>query len=413
MRVLYVNHTAALGGCSSSLRILIESFPKGRVTPHLVCPDGPAVDQFRRLGVEVSVIPAVSMLASIAGVPMRGWRRLELLRTAWQVQYGPAVAQAIGRFKPDLVHLNERGMLQAAMIAGRRGVPVVMHARSVVDPTTPVVRRVGTWVMDRYVSCVMPIDESVSQSLVTATPRVVVYNAVSAGLRGRAEKTPPRDHRSGPLRVTYLTGLQAVKGVWDVMEAARRLRDRSDILFQIAGANPRPPSFYRSLTGRVVTTLGFAPDVESPLREFIAQHRLGATVQMLNTVRDIEQLLLNTDLMAFPSRCNGLGRSIFEGGVFGIPSVVSLRTPVGDVVENGESGITVPEGDVDRLAAAIATLADDRQELARLGANARARHLTQADPARAAAKVLEIYEKVAAGSLQPARGRAALTPITT
>ena len=79
-------------------------------------------------------IGGVSMLHSIVGMPLRGPRLVELGRTVVNLRHGRALREAIEAVRPDIVHLNERGMLQAAVIARRSGAAVVMHARSVADP---------------------------------------------------------------------------------------------------------------------------------------------------------------------------------------------------------------------------------------------------------------------------------------
>jgi glycosyltransferase involved in cell wall biosynthesis len=101
-----------------------------------------------------------------------------------------------------------------------------------------------------------------------------------------------------------------------------------------------------------------------------------------------------TDVLAFPSHLDALGRSVFEAGMRGIPSVVALKTRIEDIVRDGETGLVVPPRDPAALAAAIGRLAGDAGLRRRLGEAARSRYLKQFDPARAAAEVLSVYETV-------------------
>jgi glycosyltransferase involved in cell wall biosynthesis len=172
------------------------------------------------------------------------------------------------------------------------------------------------------------------------------------------------------------------------------LRDRRDIVFHIAGANSRPEAFHRSLRGRVLHLFGFAPDVESRIRRWIAEHRLGETMRLLGRVRPAE-VLDDTDVLVFPSHLDGPGRSVYEAGVRGIPAVVSLRHRVEDIVVHEETGLIVPERDPAALAQAIARLADDRDLRRRLGENARQRYRRQFDPAAGAGRMLSLYRRLA------------------
>jgi Glycosyl transferase 4-like domain len=134
LRVLYVMHTAAPDGSSASLQHLIAHLPREEVEPFVVSPDGPVAEALRRSGVTVLLIDGVSMMHSIAGMPLRGLRLVEIGRTVLNLRHGRALRDAIESVQPDIVHLNERGMLQAAVIARRSGAAVVMHARSVAHP---------------------------------------------------------------------------------------------------------------------------------------------------------------------------------------------------------------------------------------------------------------------------------------
>jgi glycosyltransferase involved in cell wall biosynthesis len=393
LRVLYVMHSGALAGSAESLCLLLESLPPGSVLATVICPPGDVVPRLRRTGATVRSIPGVSMFHSIQGVPLRGPRLLELARTAWMTRYGGAIRAAIRETRPDIVHLNERGMIQAARIASREGVPVVLHARSVAERREGWVRRLSTAAIHRYASRVVAIDESVRSSLADLPGIEVIYNPID---RGSATATEPRRRPGTPVRVTFLAGLQTFKGVDDLLESALRLRDRRDILFQIAGENSRPEAFHRSVRGKVLHLFGFAPDVESRLRRWVARHGMAATVLLLGRVRP-EEVLAETDILVFPSHLDGPGRSVYEAGVRGIPAVVSLLHRLEDVVVHEETGLIVPERDPPALAAAIARLADDQELRRRLGDNARRRYRLQFDPAAIAERMLALYREVASG----------------
>jgi glycosyltransferase involved in cell wall biosynthesis len=102
----------------------------------------------------------------------------------------------------------------------------------------------------------------------------------------------------------------------------------------------------------------------------------------------------HTDVLVFPSRMNGPGRSVFEAGIHGIPSVLALKDRVEDVVEHGRTGLIVPERDPQALSDAVRQLADDPDLRARLGAAARDKYREQFEPSRVAAGMLAVYRSV-------------------
>jgi glycosyltransferase involved in cell wall biosynthesis len=392
VRVLYVMHSGSPAGSAESLCVLLEHFPAGTVSATVLCPDGDIVPRLRKTGATVRIIPGVSMFHSMEGVPLRGLRLLELGRTIWMMRHADRIRTAIRETRPDVVHLNERGMLHAARIAHEQGVPVVLQARSVAERREGWVRWLSMREIRRHVSHVVAIDESVRASLEGIPNLEVIYNplddrTLAYAARGRRSAARP----DSPVRVTYLTGLQVFKGIRDLLESALLLRHRADIVFQIAGTNSRPAAFHRSARGRFLHLFGFAPDVESWVRRWIAEHGAEATVRLLGRVEP-DSVLAETDILAFPSHLDGPGRSVFEAGARGIPAIVALRHRIEDVVVDGETGLIVPERDPRSLAQAILRLADDAGLRRRLGENARTRYSRQFAPQPIADQMVELYQ---------------------
>lgn len=389
LRVLYVCLTSVRGGSARSLRFLIEAFPPGSVEAHVLCPPGPSVADFRALGATVHLVPGVSHFPLVAGAPIRGLRWLVLLRSIWNLRHGSRILRAIREVRPQLVHLNEHGMWQATALAHGRGVPVVTHVRSVCDRENGFLRAVNERMLRTRSAAVIAIDESVRRGIREVPEVRVVYNPA---------KPPPAAARipdpAGRLRVTFMSGLLDAKGIWDLLDAAALLRDRKDVEFRIYGDNPRPAAFYASAAGRLSGVLGFTRDNAARARRRVAERGLEGMVSFLGHVEAEQGPFATTDALVFPSHYDALGRSVFEAGLHGIPSVVTLRTRIEDIVKDGETGLVVPPKDPAALAAAIARLADDPVLRRRLGEAARERYLRQFDPGRAAAEVLAVYEAV-------------------
>jgi glycosyltransferase involved in cell wall biosynthesis len=119
---------------------------------------------------------------------------------------------------------------------------------------------------------------------------------------------------------------------------------------------------------------------------------LGVTGQlrMAGEITEVTTHLAAADVLAVPSRNEGMGRVLVEAMALGIPVVATAVGGIPDVVTDGECGRLVPPDDVDALAAALIELGRDAALRAKLG---------EAGPARAEAfstavareKLLAVY----------------------
>lgn len=398
IRVLYIHHCAMIGGASNSLRYLIESFPEGTIDACVLCPVGSAFDAFVSSGIQVVPIPGVAQFMSSSGAGLNAARWMTLPREILYLMTsrGP-IDKVIREFRPDIVHLNERSMLHAAKFAKSRGLPVVMHARNVANRKPLWFYTFSITAINKYVDMMLAIDGSVKYSMRDVERCRIVYNPLRPAapkhdvqLTSRRESSRTRSET----RVTFLAALLPVKGVRDLLQAAKLLHDRTDIVFQIAGGNTRPREFYHSLTGKVTTCLRITIDLETEVKDFVREHHLERTVQVLGVVSDMETLWEQTDVLVFPSHLNGPSRSVFEAGVHGIPAVLALKDRVEDVVEDGVNGLIIPERDPGALASAIQRLADDDELRRQLGMRSLERYMRQFEPANSAQEVLAVYRAI-------------------
>jgi len=140
---------------------------------------------------------------------------------------------------------------------------------------------------------------------------------------------------TSPPEVLYVGRLSPEKGILDLVTAA----DGMPLI--VAGDGP--------LRDRVPGALGFVP-----------HHELSA-------------LYARAAVVACPSRREGFGVACADAMAHGRPVVASAVGGLLDLVIDGETGLLVPPGDVERLRAALQHLLDDAESRGRMGGAARAR----------------------------------------
>jgi glycosyltransferase involved in cell wall biosynthesis len=257
------------------------------------------------------------------------------------------------------------------------------HVRRVVTRRMDYVPRGGPYarlLYNRAVDRVIAISEGVRAALLQAGVhsehiRVVpsgVDVATFAGVDPAARETMRRAWRVGPdaTLVLVVGALEQRKGHLVLLEAARRLATkRRDIRLVFCGDGSE-----RERLGRAAATLEEA-------------------VVFAGFRRDVAACLAAADVVALPSLHEGLGVAALEAMASGRPVVASRVGGLGEVVVAEETGLLVPPGDVEALAAALDRLAADAAWRARLGAAGRARVVARHTMARMAEGTLACYEE--------------------
>ncbi|SHN54900.1 Glycosyltransferase involved in cell wall bisynthesis [Geodermatophilus obscurus] len=112
----------------------------------------------------------------------------------------------------------------------------------------------------------------------------------------------------------------------------------------------------------------------------------------------VPAVLASLDVLALPSAYEEMGSVLTEAMASGLPVVASDVGGIPEVVHHGVTGLLVPPGDADALAAALDRLAADPELRARLAAGALVRAEEYAWP-RLAARVASVYARVREGDV--------------
>lgn len=158
----------------------------------------------------------------------------------------------------------------------------------------------------------------------------------------------------------HLTNLSEKKGVFDFLEAARRIvPEVPDARFVLAGG-------WLSVEDRERATA------------FVSTHRLGSAISILGEVHGAEKdsLLREAAVMGFPTHHHTEGHPlvVLEALSAATPVVASSVGAIPETITNGREGYLIREGDVDALTEHLRRLLEDPALRSELGRSARARY---------------------------------------
>lgn len=400
MRVLYLHPVGAFGGASKSLVELFGLLREAGVEGAVLTPRGTACAAFAKAGLQVYSVRGLSQFDNTRYGHYRRLRWIILLRELFLLPFSVLALWRLRRHAFDLIHVNEITLLPLAVLAKRwLGVPMVVHVRSV--QCSPGSSWRTEWInrcLRRYADAVVAIDQTVSRTLADDLPLSVVHN----GLKVPAEAMAAAEYEAGgstaPVRVGFLGVLVALKGIYELAEAMRILKQRGVRMECIvAGENARELS---GLNAWVLGRLGFARDVRAELEVFIARHALHEQVKLLGFVSDVRAIYRKLDILCFPSYLNAAGRPVFEAAIYGVPSVVAVEDPVPDAIIHGVTGIAIPRPDPVLIADALQRLAEDADYRRLLGRQAQLWADENFSIERSARVMVEIYRCLLVGRLE-------------
>jgi phosphatidylinositol alpha-1,6-mannosyltransferase len=268
----------------------------------------------------------------------------------------------------------------AALIAGRRPLIITGHGSYVraAAHRSAAIRALYAWAFRRAtVVCVSHYTEQITRETISGVRTQVITNGIDfarfGGLQpeGGAEPT-----------VLSVGAVKARKGTLELVRA----------LAQVRAAIP-------NVRGLIVGSLDMEPETVEQVRAAIQELNLAEMVTLTGRVSDAELLRLyaTADVFALPSvnvdwKFEGYGLSLIEASAAGLPVIGSLDCGAEDAVQDGVTGLLVPQRDEAALAAALVRLLTDRDLAAAYGAAGRAWAATQTWD-HAAQALLRLYHQ--------------------
>ena len=141
--------------------------------------------------------------------------------------------------------------------------------------------------------------------------------------------------------------------------------------------------------------VGEGPE-EGMIRGLVRALGLEEHVRLLGLRTDVARLLPAADLFLLTSVTEGIPVTVIEAMAAGLPVVGTRVGGMGEVVDEGTTGLLAPPGDDAALAEAVLRLAGDPDLRARLGRQGRARAEALFSEDRMHAGYLRLYEEMLA-----------------
>jgi glycosyltransferase involved in cell wall biosynthesis len=358
--------SVGFGGAERAMLTLLEGLDRHRFRPTVVHHGGGGVGRLleaaRALDVELWQVP-----------------RMDEGRDG--VARVPAFAVALRARRPSVFHahltwpISCKFALAAAVLARVPAVVATAHAFAEfpVGRSALLQQRVLSRAVGRYIAVSEYLKRRLCATFGWPQSKVaVIFNGVDAD-RLCLPPDPElrrRLSRDGSRRVLLATArLDPEKGLDVLLRAARRL-DGAQVV--IAGEGPERPA----------------------LQALAASLGLGDRVDFLGHREDVPALLACCDAYVLPSRNEAFALGALEAMAAGRPVAASAVGGVGELIDDGRTGLLVAPGDADALAHALRRLLEQPALTERLTRAAAARARERFSAARMVAAVVDIYREL-------------------
>ena len=344
-KILFVDHTAVMGGAELSLLDLATAYAE--TSKVLLFNDGAFRHRLEMAGVKVSISQASSKMLNLR--TSGGLNSLAIIPELWQI--AGLIAQEAKDYEL-IVANSQKAFITSALATLRGSPPVVWHLRDILTAKhfSKMNRLVAVFCANRLATKVLVNSQATGQAFVAAggNPKLlnVVYNGFDSG---RFDTVAIQDIKQVRERLGIgnapLVGLFSRFSYWKgqhiLLEAVKEL-----------------PQVQVILVGKA---LFGEEEYVSELKTLTAMPELRGRVHWLGFRDDIPTLMKACDIIVHTStEPEPFGRVIVEGQLAQKPVIASAAGGVLELIENGVNGYLFPPKNAIALRQLIQKLIEDQ-----------------------------------------------------
>lgn len=289
------------------------------------------------------------------------------------------------RLRPAIVHTRNLAALETQILGLL--MPRVKrvhgeHGRDMDDldgsnPRYRFLRRIMRPLVHRYITVSEDLASYLRSTIAVPEAKIrQIYNGVDtqkfSAVKGAAVDDLPVSFIGDVTVIGTVGRLAAVKDQPTLISAFARICHQYPVRLLIVGDGPQ-----RALLERTID--------ECAIRE---------KVFMAGDRSDVPALLGVMDIFVLPSLAEGISNTVLEAMASGLPVIATKTGGNPELVRNEENGLLVPVGDVEALAAALARLLANSDQVDQMGANARSRVKQEFDWSRTVARYQGVYDEL-------------------
>ena len=367
-RILYVHGVEAIGGAERDLMALLKTLDRQQWEPHVICPGtGPFHDQLHAIAVPTHALS------------LPPWRKL---RSFFQRRSAVrSLGILVHQLNPAMIHVNDIWWVPHTLraVAGccSTPVPIVAHVRQEIEPA-----KVRRYQLDRA-EAVIAISRQIEQSLVAGGVSAGKVRTIYSGI-DLSEKPLACDDQAMRRMIGVPEGAVLVGTVANLFP-----RKGYEVMLRALPAIARAiPTIHYVIVG------SDDHDYADRLKRLAQELKIADCVHIVGFQDPVQPILACLDLYVHPALMEGFGIAVVEAMAMGKAVVTTTTGGLPEVVAQGETGLLVPPGDVESLAATVVSLLKDRARREQMGRNGMVRAQERFSLDASVLKMEQFYSEV-------------------
>jgi len=397
LRILYIDGDGPFGGASRSLFETVNVLRNiDNVEPYFFSTAGTASELYKKIAKDIVEVRGMPKFDNTRYGYYRGLRWLIILREIINFPF-----MLFGLFKAkkkwdkfDVIHVNEFVYIIPALFAKWLfKAPLAVHVRALARNDNSKRTQWINFIFKSKVDAIIAIDGNVRATLPASLPVFIINNSFTPkhGVTDSRIEEKIQNLRSESLKVGFVGNLHRSKGVFEIIEAAKILKNKEvNVDFLIVGGETTSTN---KIKYWLLSKLGFAQNALKDMEAIVENENLSGFFHLLGPTLNISYIYEHLDVLLFPSHFDTPGRPVFEAGFFGVPSIVAVSNPMPDTFMDGITGIAIPRENPKKLADAILYFLNNPIELKNMGKNAKELAEKNFSPMMNAKKILGVYNE--------------------
>ncbi|MEA5581249.1 glycosyltransferase family 4 protein [Nodularia harveyana UHCC-0300] len=395
MKILFINPVGVIGGAERVLLTIFSAISnqKKDIDIHLIVgTDGQLVEQAKKLGVQVQILPFPESINQLGDSAFKDTNRIlaTLILLLKIITILPSIGKYIGNLQqlvrhinPDLIHSN--GIKSHLLLALLRvkSIPIVWHIHDFYS-SRPLIGNVLKWISPSAklgIAISQTVAEDAKKTL-PSLPIQLIYNTVD--INYFCPSLSPIVNSHLPLQI----GLVATFARWKghdifILAAAHVLKTRPDLNLRFC------------IVGEPIYKTRGSQFSQQELKDKASSLDIADKINFEGFQQDIVKIYHKLDIIIHAStQPEPFGLVIVEAMACSKPVVVSQAGGASELFTHNYDAVGVPPSDAIALAAAILDLIDNPEKRQLISENARNTATKRFNSQNLAQQILTVYNLV-------------------